>query len=1611
MNIKKIILVYAIFIASFNNLSIAQHEDKFTFKGKVVDALGKPAAHAQAILYSEKETRTRFPDDLSVIGETKTNEAGEFSFVRKTGDENSSYGYIVVEKEGLALDCSDWYMGSDKEVEFRLNPVKKLSGIVTDEKGQPVSNANVGIIRLKIENTKENIHTLGTYITPNILNTKTDEIGRFSFNNLPANATVEFVVQKTARAMVNTNNINKLELYSDKLQFSPGQENIRLVQPPESVIDGIVVDKSTGKPVSGIKFKIKHGRNQLVFGQDTIISGEDGTFSIRELSAGSYFLALNTSREKLADWVAEPVYVDLKDGQTEKDIKLELQKGGLLEVLVKDSETGEPIEGASVSVLDVQHELWFSGLSDSKGISCIRLMPKGYQNVTVNKDYTSEVRYTFNALFIEDGSTKKIDWLLKKPPKVKGIVYDPDGKPVEGAKLIMLPTAEEEITTDSEGRYEIIQDERLWPGGGADFWLVARHNERNLAVIVDVTEKSQTLDLKLQPGVTITGKVADSEGKGIPHASVSPNLRTSDWSYSVTKYEKEEADENGNFEFGAIPAGHDYTIRARAEGYTVTNKRLDFQDTVNNHLDAGQVTLFSANLTVSGIVVDIDGKPVVNARIVSSGDNQPDFAQVYSDKEGKFELIAAKGKLQLQATKTGQERLYGYVNTEGGAKNVTIVLGGDPIASRTIPKQPSPLVSKSLINKSIPKFENIEIDFSPEQAKGKRIFICFWDMEQKPSRNSVTELAKRTDELNEKNIEVLLIHSSEVTVDELKNWLDEYKIPFISGRITSDFDKVKFNWGVRGLPWLILTDKNGKIQAEGIDLEEGMKVINSSYYDDKTVGQVLQTTSEPSVRIIKGIVKDVNGLPVKDTVISTMPFPGEEFITDNEGKFQFRRVVSSGTRTMTFPIFPENIYIFARQKDRNLAAAVEFDDKTDNYEITLIPGVIISSKVVDINGIGIQNADMTLIFWASESGISKRESTKINSDGSFEIRALPNGFRYSVQAKADGFGDRIIMANTGEAVNDRLDLEPLVLEVANLSVSGIVVDQFDQPISNIRIYAYGSGQPSMLETYTNTKGEFVLGGLSPGWINLQVQVEKEGTEPLVGFSGANAGDKNIKIALSKIISQGRLVPIPPAPLVTKSFPNFENIEIDFSPEQAKGKRILICFWDMEQRPSRNLVTELAKRQKELTEKNVLVLLVQSSDVTDKELNDWIGEYDIPFTSGCITGESQKVLNNWSVRAQPWMILFDSEHIVRAEGFGMGELNEKIENTDKPVTQEEIDKRQQNIAETEIKRLGGEVVVKTSENGQKYTEVTLHGPKYQTEWTGGEEGIKHLKWLPNLKSLRIQEVENFTDESMEQLKDIKSLESLILVRSDVSDEGLVYLKDLTNLEFLGLWINNQFTDKSLDHMKGLTKLKSLRLDDAQITDNGVMKLKQYGILKELEFFVLSGTQITDDGLAHLQGMDKVKRLYLGNTQISDDGLKYLAGLSNMEVLILNKTNITDKSMEYLKGLKKINMLYLSNTQISDKGLEHLKELTNLVQLWIGGTKITDAGLEHIQGLENLESISLESTGITDKGLEYLKPLKNLNEIFLNNSDITLEGYMNLNETFPGCQIIWESENNS
>ena len=200
--------------------------------------------------------------------------------------------------------------------------------------------------------------------------------------------------------------------------------------------------------------------------------------------------------------------------------------------------------------------------------------------------------------------------------------------------------------------------------------------------------------------------------------------------------------------------------------------------------------------------------------------------------------------------------------------------------------------------------------------------------------------------------------------------------------------------------------------------------------------------------------------------------------------------------------------------------------------------------------------------------------------------------------------------------------------------------------------------------------------------------------------------------------------------------------------------------------------------------------------------------------------------------------------------------------------------------------------------------------------------------------------------------------------ELSDKEFAPVGNLSTLESMVLFHTN-LTDAGLAHLEGLTNLSELRIyGGAQVTDASCVHLKG---LTKLSNLALSESQVSDAGMAQLKGLTKLLRLDLRHTHVSDAGLAHLTGFVSLSNLELDGTQVSDAGLAHVKGMTNLQWLGLSDTQVTDAGLAQLKGLIDLSSLDLHRTLVTDAGLVHLTSLTNLKSLNLEDTQVAGCGI--------------------------------------------
>lgn len=160
------------------------------------------------------------------------------------------------------------------------------------------------------------------------------------------------------------------------------------------------------------------------------------------------------------------------------------------------------------------------------------------------------------------------------------------------------------------------------------------------------------------------------------------------------------------------------------------------------------------------------------------------------------------------------------------------------------------------------------------------------------------------------------------------------------------------------------------------------------------------------------------------------------------------------------------------------------------------------------------------------------------------------------------------------------------------------------------------------------------------------------------------------------------------------------------------------------------------------------------------------------------------------------------------------------------------KREQHVAAVRrIQELGGHVGTHWGANS--VGPFLREAPIWSTivflpaEWKGGDEQLRWLEDLHQVVDLRLVQAP-ITNAGAERIGRLKSLQSLRLIETRMTDDGLVHFEKLPALGFLhleGTAGGNEFTDRGLDHVSHIERIGTLHLYGAGFTDEGLTWLQR------------------------------------------------------------------------------------------------------------------------------------------------------------------------------------------
>ena len=445
---------------------------------------------------------------------------------------------------------------------------------------------------------------------------------------------------------------------------------------------------------------------------------------------------------------------------------------------------------------------------------------------------------------------------------------------------------------------------------------------------------------------------------------------------------------------------------------------------------------------------------------------------------------------------------------------------------------------------------------------------------------------------------------------------------------------------VKNKPYLIV--------ALGVILAFGV-IVNRKLAEIEPAPNPPKTQPKPQ---LTGRVLDPEGKPAPRVWVCLLPYLQGEQPTDNDGRFTLSLDSGQfgGSRAM-----PR--VVVARDLARNLVCSLDLDGGTTHADLKLEPAWTLAGRVVDTNGAAIPGAEARAALKTGHMTSPLGSPARADAEGRFELKALPPGRGFSLQLTARGFGPDTSTVEAPEGDSRRIELDAVQLLAADQRIAGVVLDTEDQPVGGAWVSTFGRNQPQ-IQGQTDPRGRFEFRQVCAAPIQVSVNTQRG----LSGHVTAEGGDTNISIHIAP--AGGRRAPSPPPPgLQGKPLPDLAAAGLTADDAPA-NQRLLAALVDVEQRPSRRVLKRLTELADMLKEKGVAVVVLQAGAMDGEAFAAWNKEAALPFPAGVFKGNREKTRAAWGAAALPWLILTDVHRQVTDDGFAPGELEEKLNSTEK-----------------------------------------------------------------------------------------------------------------------------------------------------------------------------------------------------------------------------------------------------------------------------------------------------------------------------------------------------------
>ena len=524
-----------------------------------------------------------------IVESTTTNGSGQYSFGSLLP---GSYSLIFT-ANGYATQTLGAVVTSNTVtiVDATLSRIAgALVGTVQDPNAAAIPGATVTVFLNNIQVGSVISDSNGNYMVPGL------PPGSYTVVVSAPNYTTESVSAMIANGQTTTVNVT--------LNEDPG------------TLTGFVRD-TNNVPIPGgsVTVQISTGTGIIVA---TTVTAPDGSYTVPNLAPGNYTVVAAASNFQAA---TQGVTIS---SNTTSNVNFNLAAApGSISGIVTNAQTGTPIIGANVQVrvVDSSGAVIATVLTDGNGQYVVNGLAPGIYTVVV-----SEQDYQTNSATVQVISNQTTDGsiaLQPDPGQITGTVVDSVGNnPIPGASVSIVNSSGNLITTvltDSNGVF-------LVQGLAPDNYTVNvfANNFQN-GMVGALVSSGQTTPVSVvlfpDPGF-ITGTVSPLVPNTIVQLRDVNNLLID----SVV------ANQDGTFSFNNLTPGT-YTVLASAPNYSTAQSGVTVLASQTSTVD---MTLVPNPGSVSGIVIDNLGNPIVNATFQIFDQNNILIGSGFTDSSGQY---------------------------------------------------------------------------------------------------------------------------------------------------------------------------------------------------------------------------------------------------------------------------------------------------------------------------------------------------------------------------------------------------------------------------------------------------------------------------------------------------------------------------------------------------------------------------------------------------------------------------------------------------------------------------------------------------------------------------------------------------------------------------------------------------------------------------------------------------------------------------------------------------------------------------------------------------------------------------------------------------------------